>query len=324
MEPRILEPADVGLADAVILATGIRGGEGPVWLPDGSLAVAEMAAGRLSRIAPDGEVTRIAEVTGTPNGAALGPDGALYVCNRGPTVWREMGPLLLPDHSALKLHGGGSIERVDLATGEVTTLYTACDGVELNGPNDLVFDADGGFYFTDFGHMRQRDRDWGGVFYARPDGSFIRQVIWPVDGPNGIALTPDGRALLVAETFTRYLWRFDIEAPGMVRRDPASMMPHGGAFVAGPGGLGSFDSLAVDSEGTALVAAPLAGGLFAIRPDGTSEFIAMPDMAPTNVCFGGAEGRTAFVTLATSQRVLAFPWRSPGLPLNFGGAGGRA
>jgi gluconolactonase len=275
-----------------------------------------MAASRISRISPDGTRKTITTLDGTPNGAAIGPDGALYVCNRGETMWHEMGPLLIPDHNALELRGGGSIQRLDLASGEVSTLYTACDGIELNGPNDIVFDALGGFWFTDFGHMRKRDKDYGGVFYARADGSSIRQVIWPMDSPNGIALSPDNRSLLVVETFNRYLWRFDISGPGEIAPNPQSFLPHGGHFVGGPGGFGTLDSFAVDSLGNALVAAPLAAALYVISPDGAIETVPMPDMAPTNVCFGGHDLRTAFVTLATSQRILAMPWRCPGLALN--------
>nr|WP_268796214.1 SMP-30/gluconolactonase/LRE family protein [Sphingomonas sp. Leaf412] len=150
-----------------------------------------------------------------------------------------------------------------------------------------------------------------------PDGSSIRQVVWPMDGANGIALTPDNSALLVVETFNRYLWRFPITAPGEIARDPQSFMPHGGHFVAGPGGLGSVDSFSLDSAGNAVIAAPLAGALYVISPEGAIETIPMPDMAPTNTCFGGADLGTLYVTLATTQRVLSMPWPRPGLPLNF-------
>ena len=70
----------------------------------------------------------------------------------------------------------------------------------LRGPNDIVFDEHGGFWFTDHGKVRDRDRDVTGVFYARADGSFIEEVIFPLEGPNGIGLSPDETSLYIAET----------------------------------------------------------------------------------------------------------------------------
>src|ERR1700730_4072125 len=83
---------------------------------------------------------------------------------------------------------GGSIQRVDLASGKVETVYTACNGHPLRGPNDLVFDSTGGMWFTDFGKVEERRRDRGGIYYARPDGSSIKEMVYPIDGPNGIGL----------------------------------------------------------------------------------------------------------------------------------------
>ena len=57
--------------------------EGPVFMPDGSVIVVEIAGQRLTRVAPDGTKTTIAEMGGGPNGAAMGPDGKIYVCNNG-------------------------------------------------------------------------------------------------------------------------------------------------------------------------------------------------------------------------------------------------
>jgi gluconolactonase len=107
---------------------------------------------------------------------------------------------------------------VDLATGAVETVYTHCGEVQLRGPNDLVFDAEGGVWFTDLGKTRERDRDRTGVFYARPDGSFITEAIFPLDMPNGIGLSPEGDRLYVAETPTARVFWFEIEGPGRIKR----------------------------------------------------------------------------------------------------------
>src|SRR5213083_2600622 len=176
------------------LTSGLQFPEGPVALADGSVLVVEIKRGTLTRVAPDGKQTIVATTGGGPNGAAIGPDGLVYVCNNGGFEWHDVGGLLVPGNQAHD-YSGGRIQRVDLATGKVEDLYTACDGRALRGPNDIVFDASGGFWFTDHGKMRERDRDRTGVFYARADGSRIREVLFPLDAPNGIGLSPDGRRL---------------------------------------------------------------------------------------------------------------------------------
>lgn len=308
---------DVGASR--IVATGLRAPEGPVCLPGGDIAVCEMAANRVSRISADGSVSTIGSTNGSPNGAALGPDGALYICNRGRTHWREVGDMLLPVHGAEDLRGGGAIDWMDIATGETRTLYSSCDGFELNGPNDIAFDHTGGFWFTDFGHLRKRDRDVGSVFYARADGSAIKLAATGLEGPNGIALSPDGATLYVSETFTNFLWAFDLEAPGIIRPSPTPLASHGGRFVASPAGFGYFDSLAVDASGNVIVARVMAGGLCVIDPQrpGDIGFVSVPEPAPTNLCFGGADRRIAYVTLFTSGRLMALDWPRPGAALAY-------
>ena len=155
-------------------------------MEDGSVLVVEIKRGTLTRVLPGGEQKVVADLGGGPNGAAIGPDGAAYVCNNGGFEWTVIGDYTLPGDQPDD-YVGGHIQRVDLESGESTTLYTECDGNPLRGPNDLVFDAEGGFWFTDHGKMRKRDRDRTGVFYARPDGSEIREVIFPLDCPTASA-----------------------------------------------------------------------------------------------------------------------------------------
>ena len=185
------------------VTTGLRFPEGPVALADGSILLVEIEAARLTRVAPDGSKTTVAQHTGGPNGAAIGPDGKVYVCNNGGFTWRELPNIGLIPTGQAEDYSGGRIERVDLATGAIETLYTECAGLPLKGPNDIVFDAHGGFYFTDLGKSRPRDMDRGAVYYAKADGSMIKPIAFPSITPNGCGLSPDGKTLYFAETEVR-------------------------------------------------------------------------------------------------------------------------
>jgi gluconolactonase len=297
------------------IARGLEFPEGPVAMPDGSVLVVEIRRGTLTRVAPDGTKTVVARTGGGPNGAAVGPDGQIYVCNNGGFEWHELGGLTVPGNQPPD-YTGGRIQRIDLATGAVEDLYTACDGRPLRGPNDLVFDAHGGFWFTDHGKTRARDRDRTGVFYARADGSLLREAVFPLDAPNGIGLSPDGRRLYVAETWTGRVWYWDVTAPGEVAALPG-LGTAGGTLLAGLPGFQLLDSLAVDGAGHVCVATLANGGITVIAPDGSSiEHVATPDPITTNICFGGKDLRTAYVTLSGTGRLVAMEWPRPGLRLN--------
>src|SRR5690606_11553024 len=184
-----------------VIASGLRFPEGPIALPDGSLLVVEIMGARLLRIMPDGGIQVVAELGGGPNGAALGPDGHCYVCNNGGFSWRTDDGFTRPTGAAPD-YKSGSIQRVDIATGKVETLYTECDGVPLYGPNDIVFDEHGGFWFTDFGKTFDDRILRGAVYYATVDGRSIRRAAKHVLTANGIGLSPDGKTLYVPETET--------------------------------------------------------------------------------------------------------------------------
>jgi len=173
-----------------IVATGLRFPEGPALLADGTLVFVECERGTVTRLAPGGKPEVVAFVGGGPNGLAIGPDGAAYVCNNGGFAYHDepgmLRPIGTPDS-----YVGGSIQRVDLRTGEVRTLYGGEKSPFLKGPNDLVFDAQGNFWFTDMGKTREQLVDRARVFYASPDGRFCREVIHPMLGANGIGLSPD-------------------------------------------------------------------------------------------------------------------------------------
>ncbi len=303
------------MTDFRVITEGLRFPEGPVAMPDGSVLVVEIARGTLTRVHPDGRTEVVAEPGGGPNGAAIGPDGACYLCNNGGFKWHEdaqgLRPILQADD-----YSGGRIERVDLASGRVSVLYTHCGDIALRGPNDIVFDGHGGFWFTDLGKVRVNDMDRGRVFYALADGSHIREAIHPLFMANGIGLSPDGQTLYVAETPTARLWAFEVTAPGQIRKHPWPS-PHGGRMLAGSASYQTFDSLAVEAGGNVCVATLMNGGITVVSPDGSSvEHVPMPDLYTTNICFGGPQLRTAYVTLSASGRLVAVDWPRPGLALH--------
>lgn len=297
-----------------VVTTGLRFPEGPVAMPDGSVLVVEIQGGALTRVLPDGTKRVVAELGGGPNGAAIGPDGRCYVCNNGGLTWERVGEKLLPG-LAPENFSGGWIDVVDLATGRSEVLYRNAD-VPLRGPNDIVFDAHGGFWFTDVGKVFRNTRDRGGVFYARADGSYVKRKIFPLETANGIGLSPSGDVLYVAESHSGRLWAFDLAGPGEIRRGSGPVPWERGRMVASMPHYAHFDSLAVEAGGNVCVAS-LPSEITVIAPNGgIVERVFTPDLFTTNIAFGGADLRTAYITLSSTGQLVRTRWPRPGLELN--------
>lgn len=296
------------LQDVKILAEGLEFPEGPIYLSDGSVLVVEIVGGRLTRVMPDGSKLTIANTGDGPNGAAIGPDGNVYVCNNGG---------MTPDASHK-----GRVQKVDFSTGEVTDLYTECDGKPLTAPNDIVFDESGGFWFTDLGG--------NAIYYARPDGSFISSPLPLVDGPNGIGISPDGKTLYWSETHTRMVHRRKIVSPGVLDESPGhgvhaffrnNACDEWSLVVGLPGAMG-LDSLAVDNAGQVMVGTLIHSGITEVNPEDGSFILhklpeAVADAAVTNICFGGEDMQTAYITLSLTGRLISCRFPRPGLKLTF-------
>jgi gluconolactonase len=298
-----------------IVAEGLGFPEGPIAMADGSVILVEIKRQTLSRCW-NGKTEVIATLGGGPNGAAIGPDGAVYVCNNGGSVWIERGGITYPIGIAPD-YSGGRIERVDLRTGKVDRLYDRCGDHPLRAPNDLVFDRAGGLWFTDFGHDLGRQRDKSGIYHAAPDGSRIVEVYFGSLGYNGIGLSPDDKTVYAAETLTGRLVAFDVTGPGEIARPRGGRFP--GRIVATmPGDPPEyFDSLAVTAAGNVCVATLLAPGITTITPYGRHEKLATPDIFTTNLCFGGDDMRDAWITLSGTGKLARTRWSEPGLRLAF-------
>jgi len=297
------------------IANGLKFPEGPVAMDDGSVIVVEIATGKITRVKMDGSTQTIATPGGGPNGLAIGPDGHLYCCNNGGNFEMNIvNGLMIPGHTPAS-HKGGRIERINISTGKVEVLYSECDGNKLLAPNDIVFDTAGGFWFTDHASNNAERRLHGALYYARADGSKITKVLRELTSPNGVGLSPDEKHVYYAETMPGRLWELPLESPG-VAKPVAGFTPAN--FVGAYPGLAYFDSLGVQADGAVCVATILAGGISTFWP-GTGKFEHMPldDLIVTNICWGGKDMKTAFITMSSTGRLAMCDWRSPGLRLAY-------
>ena len=295
---------------------GLRFPEGPIAITDGSIVLVELFGQRLTRVAPDGTVSTVAEVEGGRTAAAVGPDGAIYLCNNGgcftPVEFGGMTSrtVSIRRSTSVAASSGSTLTTAPVHPGLLHRVRRpAAAGAEA------VMDGHGGFYFTDHGVRDHEDHtsDLTAIYYARADGSAIHEVAFPVEGPNGIGLSPDSDTLYWAETATGRVFRRAVVGPGKLAQPiPLSVS----AVLYGLPGLQYLDSLAVDGEGWVCVATLFNGGITAVYADGSRiEHHTTGDLMTTNVCFGGDDLRTAYVTLSSTGRLVSFPWPRQGLRL---------
>ncbi len=239
--------------------------EGPVFDADGNLFVSHTPY--ISKIAPDGTVTRWAE-TGRPNGHKVLPDGTHLVA----------------DLNVLRLDRNGTI---------VGTAATDCGGRPLGQVNDITLDASGGFYFTDPGQLPEAvEKPIGKVCYVDRDGR-SRLVAEGLRYPNGLVLTARGDALLLGEFLENRVFEFRVTAPGAVgqRRVFAELPNKTTAILSGP------DGMALDAGGRLYVAHY---GFGAVRVFDTSgrlvDSLPVPFEGTSNVVIAGPSKNLLYVT----------------------------
>jgi len=297
-----------------IIAEGLQFPEGPLACKDGSVLVTEVTGGVITRIRPNGKKEVFAKTGGGPNGLAFGPGGVVYCCNNGGFGAQvDLGDGVKGQSTIPVNYVGGSIQRID-AKGKVDVLYDSCDGRKLAGPNSLVFDTKGGFWFTDYGKPMGEHDLVGGVYYAKTDGSFIRRI---AEGShfNGIGLSPDGKTVYVSLTQERWVFKFDADPQQSVKNIYTT------PIVADLPGRAMPDSLAIEADGTIALATVFDhAGITRINPaTGELQFNETGDNLTTNITFGGKDLRTAYITLTGSGRVAKTMWQAPGLKPAFEG-----
>ncbi len=244
-----------------------RGGltEGPAVAPDGSIYFSDILRGehrgRIHRFDPaGGQVTTFAENSHKSNGLIFGADGFLFAAEGAD-------------------HGGRRISKWNVRTGERALVVDRFEGRKFNSPNDICVDSEGNFYFTDpryTGH-EPRELEWRAVYRTTPDGQVV-EVTRDVTKPNGIALSPDGKILYVAET--------NNGSDGMPGVEPGNRGPMRiYAFPLGSDGLVSgprtvfhdfgpefgCDGMTVDERGNVYltVREPSKPGILVLAPDGS-------------------------------------------------------
>lgn len=256
--------------------------EGPAFDRHGRLFCVDIAYGRILCVSPEGRIEVFARYDGAPNGLAVHRDGGLVIADH--------------QRGLLRLAPEG---------GEPTVVLPGAFGEPFRGLNDLVFSRRGDIYFTDQGQSGMQ-APTGRVFRLSAEGR-LDLLLDSIPSPNGLALTRDESALLLAVTRANAIWRLPLRDDGRVTKV--------GVFVQMSGG-GGPDGLALDSEDTLFVAAPVIGCVWAF--DRYGEPVrrirsGTPGRMLTNLAFGGPGRRRLFITEADRSEIQTVRVDVPGL-----------
>jgi gluconolactonase len=261
-----------------LLSKGYGYTEGPAWAKDGYLIFSDTVTSRLMRWVPGHEVEIFRKDANGPSGNAFDSEGRLYTCE---TRARR-------------------VMRTD-KKGAVEAIAEKWEGKRFNGPNDIVTGRNGNVWFTDpaFGEQADhRELDFYGVFHITAKGE-LKLVAKPVGRPNGIALSPNGRTLYVANSDERNIRAYDIDRNGEASNERI--------FAAGLGGVPG--GLRVDEAGNLYVAGK---GISIFSPQGKLLHVIETSIRASNLGFGEADGKTLFITAGSEVRRVRFDKEAKG------------
>jgi gluconolactonase len=266
---------DAGLSellegDAIeTVADGLQFTEGPLWLPDGSLLFQDIKAEKTYKVGPDGQLAVLREDTRAANGQTFDAEGRIVFCEQN----------------------GRRVSRMAADGSDVETVVEEWQGARLNSPNDIVARSDGLLYFSDppYGvEPGARGLHFQGVF-ALDSLGVPRLVLDDFEKPNGLALSPDESTLYVCDTARYHVRAFRVEEVGTLVPGSNRVFCH-----VGPDEPGGPDGMKVDRDGRVYVA--VAQGVWVFEPDGKLLGILSLPKRPSNLNWGGPDGRTLAIT----------------------------
>ena len=259
-EPPVLAPG----ARLEQLAGGFAFTEGPASDAKGNVFFTDQPNDRILKLGTDGKLSTFMQPAGRSNGLCFDRKGNLWAAADGKNELWRINP-----------------------KGKITVVLKDYSGKLLNGPNDIWIRPDGGLYFTDPFYKREywqrgpTEQDVQGVYYLTPDRKTLTRVEGGLQQPNGIIGTPDGRTLYVADIRAGRTYRYDIQKDGTLKNRRL--------FCE----LGS-DGMTLDSEGNVYLTGR---GVTVFDRNGKRiGNLPVPEGWTANVCFGGRDRRTLFVT----------------------------
>ncbi|MFC1541109.1 SMP-30/gluconolactonase/LRE family protein [Candidatus Latescibacterota bacterium] len=259
--PQITAPG----AKLTIIADGFRYTEGPAWSPDGYLYFTDRSSSRILKWSQAEGVTDFRIDPGGANGLVFTKTGDMIVCE---TSARRV-ISIAPD-------------------GTETVIADSYEGKKLNAPNDAWVDAKGGIYFSDHS-MRSKEileQDGDHIYYITQDRTDIIRVTDDLEYPNGVIINPDGNRLYVTDSGAQKTYVFTVNSDGTLR-DKKVFAEEG------------YDGLAIDEQGNVYIT-PMTNMVSVYDPAGRRIGEITTPSRPSNVCFGGKDMRTLFITCGST------------------------
>jgi sugar lactone lactonase YvrE len=274
-----------------VLLDGLCFGEGPRW-HDGHLWFSDMHAKKVLKVSPEGDVTEIVEVPNLPSGLGWLPNGDLLIVS-------------MADQRLLRFDG--------------TSLHLHADLSALAGfdCNDMVVDANGRAYVGNFGFNLHIGEDYkaADLICVEPDGA-ARIVAENMNFPNGSVITPDGKTLIVGESFAGCLTAFDIAENGNLSNRRVWADLPGDAIP---------DGICLDEQGGVWAASPGTSECLRVLEGGDVTHRIATDQLAIACMLGGEDGKTLFILTAAEtdpEACVANPRaRLEVAPAPFAGAG---